>query len=54
MFCNPLEHESIQVENAVKIDSNHLIVVYRQQVDNSVERRIIQGPTLFIPEAGEW
>ena len=54
MFNNPLEHQWIRKENAVKIDANHLIVVYRQLPDNSVERRIVQGPTLFVPEAGEW
>ena len=53
MFCNPLQHQSIDVKPAVKIDSNHVLVVYCQLPDNSVQRRIIQGPTLFVPEAGE-
>lgn len=54
MFNNPLEHDCIKVEDAIKIDANHLIVVYKQLADNSVQRRIVQGPTLFVPDAGEW
>jgi hypothetical protein len=41
------------VQKAIKVDSNHVLVVYHQLADNSVQRRIIQGPTLFVPEAGE-
>lgn len=54
MFCNPLLHESIQVKDAKKIDANHMIVVYKRLKDSDVQRRIIQGPTVFVPEAEEW
>lgn len=54
IFKNPLEHTSIEVKDSVKIDSNHMVVVYRRLPNNSVERRIVQGPTLFIPQADEW
>ena len=54
MFCNPLEHSSVLVQDAKKIDANHMIVVYKQLKDNSVERRILQGPQLFMPAAEEW
>lgn len=54
MFCNPLEYRSISVEKATRIDSNHVIVVYRKKEDQSVERRVVQGPAIFVPEAEEW
>ena len=54
MFCNPLEVQDIEVSQAVKIDSSHMIVVYKQMKDGSVARRIVQGPTVFVPEAEEW
>ncbi|CAH1797641.1 unnamed protein product [Owenia fusiformis] len=54
MYCNILEHEHIQTFKCDKIDANHSIVVYKKLKDNSVERRIIEGPTVFMPEAEEW
>jgi hypothetical protein len=54
MFCNPLLHESIEVELANKVDANHMMVVYKRLKDSDVQRRIIQGPTVFVPEAEEW
>ncbi len=54
MFENPLEYQTINVLPATKIDANHQLVVYKKQKDNSVERRIVEGPTVFMPEAEEW
>ncbi len=54
MFENPLEYQTIHVLPATKIDANHQLVVYKKQKDNSVERRIVEGPTVFMPEAEEW
>ncbi len=54
MFNNPLEYQSIEVLPATKIDANHVLVVYRKLKDNHVERRIVKGPTVFMPEAEEW
>ena len=53
MFMNRLEVDSVDVKNAVKLDANHLMVVYRQQ-EGHIERRIVQGPTIFVPSAHEW
>ena len=49
-----MEHSNIAVRNSIKIDANHMIVVYRPLKDNEIERRIIQGPQLFMPAAEEW
>lgn len=54
MFCNPLLVESIEVKQAIKIDANHMIVVYKRLKDSDVQRRVIQGPSVFVPEAEEW
>ncbi|KAH3768884.1 uncharacterized protein LOC127844917 [Dreissena polymorpha] len=54
IFLNPIKHESITVMNAIKLDANHMIVVYKRLKDSSVQRRIIQGPCVFVPEAEEW
>ena len=54
MFRNPLEHASVSVAQGIHIDSNHILVVYRKLKDSTVERRVIQGPTMFFPSADEW
>ncbi|XP_021369412.1 uncharacterized protein LOC110460686 [Mizuhopecten yessoensis] len=54
IFHNPMMYDSIVTKDATKIDANHLIVVYKRLKDNDVQRRIIQGPTVFVPEAEEW
>ena len=47
-------HENIQTLDALKLDANHLVVVYKRMKDTTVQRKIIQGPTVFVPEAEEW
>ncbi|WAR13617.1 hypothetical protein MAR_027797, partial [Mya arenaria] len=42
------------VTHKAGLDSNHMIVVYKRLKDGDVQRRIIQGPTVFMPEAEEW
>lgn len=53
MFHNRLEVESIVVKDAVKLDANHMLVVYKQEAGH-IERRVVEGPTIFIPSAHEW
>ena len=54
IFFNPMLHENIQTLDALKLDANHMVVVYKRMKDTTVQRRIIQGPTVFVPEAEEW
>ena len=53
MFMNRFEVDRVLVKNALKIDANHLIVVYRQE-EEQIQRRIVQGPTIYVPDAHEW
>ena len=53
MYVNRLEVDSVDVQNAVKLDANHMIIVYKQE-EGKIERRIVQGPTIFVPDAHEW
>lgn len=53
MFVNRLEVDNISVKNAIKLDSNHMVVVYKQ-VEGKIDSRIVRGPTIFIPDAHEW
>ena len=52
-FLNPLEVESIVVRNAIKLDANHSLVIYKQSEEH-IERRIVSGPIVFVPGPQEW
>ena len=52
-FENPLVHESIIVKNAVKLNSNEMLVVYKQEQE-FIQRRLVPGPAIFVPESNEW
>ena len=49
-----MEHSAVHVEQGKQLDANHVLVVYNKTKGGDVERRVIQGPTLFIPTAEEW
>lgn len=51
---NPLEYNSCIKRDAQRIDANHLMVVYKRLKDGEAQRRIIEGPAVFLPEAEEW
>ena len=45
---NPISEEYMIVKPATKLDSNHLVVVYKQK-EETIERRIVRGLCVFIP-----
>lgn len=53
LYMNRLEIDSAVVKDSIKIDGNHIVVVYKQ-LEGLIERRIIQGPTMLVPDAHEW
>ena len=53
LWLDPVLHESIQVEPCLALDSHEAIVVYRHE-DGAVQRRVVRGPSLFMPQADEW
>ena len=55
MWFDPRIHESIHVEEAVQLANKEAVVVYSRSEDGkSTTRRIVNGPTLFVPQPGEW
>ncbi|KAK7106737.1 uncharacterized protein [Littorina saxatilis] len=54
LFHNPLIYDTLSVEDTIKLDANHVIVVYKRRADSSVERRLVEGPAVFVPQAVEW
>jgi len=53
VWCDPVVHLKIEVQDATKIDANEALVVYRK-IDETVTRRIVRGPALFVPTPQEW
>lgn len=53
-WINLVEHDSITIRDTETIDANQAVLVYQRQEDESVERRVLQGPAQYMPEANEW
>ncbi len=53
VWFDPIQHDAIAVEEAIAIDGNEALVVYRQDAQ-TVARRVVKGPELFVPQANEW
>src|SRR5262245_27017189 len=53
-WVDPVEHVGVDVADAVTLDANEALVVYRQDDDGKVKRRVVRGPELFVPESQEW
>jgi hypothetical protein len=52
-WFDPVEHKSVEVKQALPLDSHEAIVVYRR-INGEVTRRVERGPALFVPQEDEW
>jgi hypothetical protein len=53
VWFDPIIDLGIKIEAATKIDANEALVVY-QKNDQTVARRVVRGPALFVPTPQEW
>ncbi|HTV47036.1 MAG TPA: hypothetical protein VMG59_01200 [Phycisphaerae bacterium] len=53
VWMDPVEHASIHMAEAISLDANEAVVVYRQE-QSKIARRIMRGPELFVPDPSEW
>lgn len=55
VWFDPRIHLHITREDALQVAAREAVVVYRRAAENEpVGRRIVYGPTLFVPAPGEW
>jgi hypothetical protein len=55
LWLDPRIHQAIKVEEGLQLATKEAVVVYSKRPDSdTVTRRIAYGPTLFIPQPGEW
>jgi hypothetical protein len=54
-WVDPREHLEITTEDALQLAHKEAVVVYGRPVgSDTVSRRIVYGPTMFVPLPGEW
>jgi len=55
VWFDPRIHLNISREDALQVAAREAVVVYSRAGENEpVSRRIVYGPTLFVPAPGEW
>jgi hypothetical protein len=55
IWFDPREHLEIVTQDALQLAAKEAVVVYNKPDDHdAIARRIVFGPTLFIPAPGEW
>ena len=55
IWFDPREHLEITLDDALRLSAKEAVVVYSQRKDSgAIVRRIEHGPTIFVPEPGEW
>jgi hypothetical protein len=55
IWFDPRVHESITRQEALQLAAKEAVIVYSRPADSeTISRRIVYGPTLFVPAPGEW
>jgi hypothetical protein len=55
IWFDPRVHEGVTRQEALQLAAKEAVVVYSKAVENQpITRRLVYGPTLFVPAPGEW
>ncbi len=55
MWADPRIHREITVEECLQVGGKEAVIVYSQtEGETTIHRRVVSGPTQFMPEPGEW
>jgi hypothetical protein len=55
VWFDPREHLEITREDALQLSAKEAVVVYsKSEGSDAIQRRLVYGPALFVPEPGEW
>ena len=55
LWFDPRVHQSVTRKDALQLAAKEAVIVYSQPADGGpIARRIVYGPTLFVPAPGEW
>ncbi len=54
LWSDPRVHLSVSKQESLPIDANEAVVAYTKGENGALERRVLRGPTMFVPQPGEW
>lgn len=55
LWFDPRVHETVARQDALQLAAKEAVIVYSRAANSdAVARRIVYGPTLFVPAPGEW
>ncbi|MBN9122171.1 MAG: twin-arginine translocase TatA/TatE family subunit [Planctomycetes bacterium] len=55
VWFDPRVHEGVTRQEALQLAAKEAVVVYSKAAENQpITRRLVYGPTLFVPAPGEW
>jgi hypothetical protein len=54
VWLDPVEHASVKVFGMIQIEANEMIVTYFEEEPGKIARKIIKGPSLYMPGENEW
>lgn len=55
VWFDPRIHEHVTKQEALQLAAKEAVVVYSKAIENApITRRLVYGPTLFVPAPGEW
>jgi hypothetical protein len=55
VWFDPRVHQQIDIQEGLQLAAKEAVVVYSTKVGTSaVQKRIVEGPALFVPQPGEW
>lgn len=55
VWFDPRVHETVTRQEALQLAAKEAVVVYSKAAENQpISRRLVYGPTLFVPAPGEW
>lgn len=55
LWFDPRVHETVTRQESLQLAAKEAVIVYSRPVGvDTVSRRIVHGPTLFVPAPGEW
>ncbi len=53
IWLDTVKHEKVEIKQAIEINAHEAIVIYRK-IEDTVDRKVIEGPALYVPKSNEW
>lgn len=54
VWVDPRKHRTISREEGLQLADKEAVVIYAKAAGGDVQRRVLLGPAVFVPQPGEW